>query len=83
MTQEQAIEFIGADEAALRQDANLTDFMGATHVERGVYHVFVLHNDEGENDGAQLRRRDVPGPMISLSQDQYEILQNLPFFHKR
>jgi hypothetical protein len=39
-----------------------------------------LHNDEGEEDGVQLRRRDVPGRMISLSQDQYVMLENLPFF---
>ena len=73
--------FIGADEAALWQDADVADFMGTTSIERGVYHVSILHNDEGEN-GAQLRRRDVPGRMISLSQDQYAMLEDLPFFER-
>jgi hypothetical protein len=27
--------------------------------------------------------RDVPGQMISLSQDQFVMLENLPFFEKR
>jgi hypothetical protein len=81
--EDRVMELIGADEAALWQDANVGDFMGTTHVERGVYHVSVLHNDEGEDDGVQLRRRDVPGRMISLSQDQYVMLENLPFFEKR
>jgi hypothetical protein len=83
LLEEGAMGFIGADEAALWQDANLNDFMGTTHVTRGVYHVSVLHNDEGEEDGVQLRRRDVPGRMISLSQDQYMMLANMPFFEKR
>jgi hypothetical protein len=81
--EEKGMTFIGADEAALWEDINLDDFMGATHVERGVYHISVLHNDEGEEDGVQLRRRDVPGRMISLSQDQYVTLENLPFFERR
>jgi len=75
--------FIGADEAALWQDVTLDDFTGTTQLERGVYHVSVLYNDEGEEEGVQLRRRDVPGRMISLSQDQYVMLENLPFFEKR
>jgi hypothetical protein len=83
LLEERVIGFIGADEAALWQDVNLDDFMGTTHVTRGVYHVSVLHNDEGEEDGVQLRRRDVPGRMISLSQDQYMMLANMPFFEKR
>jgi hypothetical protein len=58
-------------------------FHGTTQVGRGVYHVSLLHNDEGEEDGVQLRRRDVPGRMISLSQDQYVMLANMPFFEKR
>jgi hypothetical protein len=81
--EERVMTFIGADEAALWQDVNLDDFMGTKHVERGVYHISVLHNDEGEEDGVQLRRRDVPGRMISLSQDQYVMLENLPFFERR
>jgi hypothetical protein len=81
--EEGVVGFIGADEAALWQDVNLDDFMGTTHVGRGVYHVSLLHNDEGEEDGVQLRRRDVPGRMISLSQDQYMMLANMPFFEKR
>jgi hypothetical protein len=81
--EENALGFIGADEAALWQDVTLDDFMGTTHLERGVYRVSVLHNEEGEEDGVQLRRTDVPGPMISLSQDQYVTLENLPFFEKR
>jgi hypothetical protein len=83
LMEEKVMRFIGADEAALWQDVTLDDFMGTTQVERGVYHVSVLHNDEGEEDGVQLRRRDVPGRMISLSQDQYLMLENLPFFEKR
>jgi hypothetical protein len=83
LLEEGVMGFIGADEAALWQDVNLDDFMGTTHVGRGVYHVSVLHNDEGEEDGVQLRRRDVPGRMISLSQDQYVMLANMPFFEKR
>ena len=75
--------FIGADEAALWQDVTLDDFMGTTQLERGVYHVSVLYNDEGEEEGVQLRRRDVPCRLISLSQDQYVMLENLPFFEKR
>ena len=75
--------FIGADEAALWQDVTLDDFTGTTQLERGVYHVSVLYNDEGEEEGVQLRRGDVPGRMISLSQDQYVMLENLPFFEKR
>ncbi len=81
--EERAVGLIGADEAALWQHANVADFMGTTGVERGVYHVTILHNDEGEEDGAQLRRGDVPGRMISLSQDQYAMLQDLPFFERR
>jgi hypothetical protein len=77
-------KYIGADEAALWDDADLADFMGSTHVERGVYHVVALQNDEGEADGAQLRRRDVAvHRVISLSQDQYAALLDLPFFEKR
>jgi len=83
LTEIRVMGFIGADEAAVWQDVTLDDFMGTTHLERGVYHVCVLHNDEGEEDGVQLRRRDVPGRMISLSQDQYVMLENLPFFEKR
>jgi hypothetical protein len=83
LLEEGVMGFIGADEAALWQDVNLDDFMGTTHVGRGVYHVSLLHNDEGEEDGVQLRRRDVPGRMISLSQDQYMMLANMPFFEKR
>ena len=78
-----AMGLIGADEAALWQDAEVADFMGTTSIERGVYHVSMLQNDEGEADGAQLRRRDVPGRMIALSQDQYSMLQDLPFFERR
>src|SRR5438128_2505190 len=59
-TEERVMGFIGADEAALWQDADVADFMGTTSIERGVYHVSILHNDEGEENGAQLRRRDVP-----------------------
>lgn len=80
---ERVMGFIGADEAALWQDADLADFMGTTKIERGVYHVSLLHNDEGEEDGAHLRRKDVPGRMISLSQDQYAMLRDLPFFERR
>lgn len=80
---EEVMGFIGADEAALWQDADVADFMGTTSIERGVYHVSILHNDEGEEDGALLRRRDVPGRMISLSQDQYAMLEDLPFFERR
>jgi hypothetical protein len=78
-----AMGLIGADEAALWQDAEVADFMGTASIERGVYHVSILQNDEGEADGAQLRRRDVPGRMIALSQDQYAVLQDLPFFERR
>jgi hypothetical protein len=81
--EERVVELIGADEAALWQDADVADFMGSTAIERGVNHVTILHNDEGEEDGAQLRRRDVPGRIISISQDQYAMLQDLPFFERR
>jgi hypothetical protein len=81
--EERVMGFIGANEAALWQDADVADFMGMKSIERGVYHVSILHNDEGEKDGAELRRRDVPGRMISLSQDQYAMLEDLPFFERR
>ena len=79
---EEVMGSIGADEASLWQDADV-GFHGYDKYRARCLSCPILHNDEGEEDGALLRRRDVPGRMISLSQDQYAMLEDLPFFERR
>ena len=48
---------VGVDEATLRKDADVADFIGSDSFERDVYHASILHNDERDDDRAQPRRR--------------------------